>query len=297
MKKKINNFIKERSIEITSRIGCRNMCKFCPQEKIIREYGKKSNEYEMSFDTFKICLEKVPKDVRIDFSGMAEPWLSHECTKMLLYAYNSGHKKIAVFTTGVGMTLDDIEKIKHIPFEVFCVHLIDREHNTKIIFDKSYFNLINKINTSNINNLEYMTMGRPHIKLKQLLGGKIVSKDMVSRGGNLKNFKVINITGKIKCSFPQWPERNVLLPNGDVLLCCMDYGMKYVLGNLLDISYKDLFRSSVYKNVIKRIKNTKFGDVICRHCEMAISDNSLSKTEKLVKNFVNLKNVVFSKNN
>jgi len=26
--------------------------------------------------------------------------------------------------------------------------------------------------------------------------------------------------------------RNVLLPNGDVVLCCMDYGLDHILGNL-----------------------------------------------------------------
>jgi hypothetical protein len=28
-------------------------------------------------------------------------------------------------------------------------------------------------------------------------------------------------------------ESNILLPNGDLLICCMDYGMEYVFGNLL----------------------------------------------------------------
>jgi len=288
---------KERSIEVTSRIGCRNMCKYCPQEKIIREYTKRTSEYLMSFMTFKKCLKKVPKNVRIDFSGMAEPWLGNECTRMLLYAYKSGHRKIAVFTTGIGMTLDDVEKIKHIPFEVFCVHVVDCENNTKIIINRNYINLIKKINISNIKNLEYMTMGRPHPEMKKLLGEKIISKEMVSRGGNLKNFNEINRVGKIICSFPQWPERNVLLPNGDVVLCCMDYGMEYVLGNLIDINYEDLFKGHVYNDIVKKIKNEKFGDVICRHCEMAVSDNRLSLNEVIIKYLVGFKNAIFSKKN
>ena len=47
--------------------------------------------------------------------------------------------------------------------------------------------------------------------------------------------------GGIHCS--RKFKQSVLLPNGDVLLCCMDYGMKHVLGNLLKSEYTSLFRS------------------------------------------------------
>lgn len=284
---------KEGSLEITSRVGCKNMCKYCPQNKIIARYKNISNKIEMDFNTYKKCIDKVPKNIRIDFSGMSEPWLSGNCTKMLLYAYNTGHKKIAVFTTCVGMSLDDVEKIKTIPFEVFCVHLVDKDHNTRIKFNKNYFELINLINISKINNLEYMTMGKPHPKLKKLLGERIISKEMVSRAGNLNNFPKIYKEGKIVCSFPQWPNRNILLPNGDVLLCCMDYGMEYILGNLNSLSYKGLFRSQVYRNVVKRINNEKYGDVICRHCELAVNDYRLSTLDQIIEYFKQIKNVFF----
>lgn len=58
--------------------------------------------------------------------------------------------------------------------------------------------------------------------------------------------------------------QNVLLPSGEVVLCCNDYGLKYKLGNLLIDSYKNLFKSENYKKVIK--KQTSGEDVICRYC-------------------------------
>jgi len=91
------------------------MCRYCPQLLIIKQYNKLREEVIMSFETFKTCSDKMPKSVRIDFSGMAEPWLNCDATKMLLYAYNSGFKKISVFTSTVGMTEKDFKKIKISP--------------------------------------------------------------------------------------------------------------------------------------------------------------------------------------
>ncbi|MER9007171.1 SPASM domain-containing protein [Mesorhizobium sp. M0862] len=39
--------------------------------------------------------------------------------------------------------------------------------------------------------------------------------------------------------------RNVLLPNGDVTLCCTDFERRHVLGNLLRDEYADLFEGPV----------------------------------------------------
>jgi adenine C2-methylase RlmN of 23S rRNA A2503 and tRNA A37 len=73
-----------KSLEITTKIGCSNMCSYCPQQKIIRAYNDK--ETIMSLETFKICLDKVPKDVVIVFSGFCEPFLNPICIKMIKYA-------------------------------------------------------------------------------------------------------------------------------------------------------------------------------------------------------------------
>ena len=73
------------TLEITTQIGCKNNCNYCPQETLVKAYKARSDVFEMSFDIFKKCLDKIPKTVRIDFSGMAEPWLNADCTKMVLY--------------------------------------------------------------------------------------------------------------------------------------------------------------------------------------------------------------------
>ena len=77
----MKNFALLPSMEITTVIGCRVQCDFCPQSLLMNRYEKKNDVEEitwgkpivMSFEAFKICVDKLPLDVRIDFSGFAEP--------------------------------------------------------------------------------------------------------------------------------------------------------------------------------------------------------------------------------
>jgi len=58
----------------------------------------------------------------------------------------------------------------------------------------------------------------------------------------------------------------VMLPNCDVVLCCMDFGLKHKLGNLLDQSYLDIVNSPNFQ----KIRSNRFhwdGDCLCRECD------------------------------
>ena len=127
-------------VEFTTSIGCHINCKLCPQELFIKRYKQISDINILTFENFKKLIDKIPKNIVILFSGMTEPWLNKDCSKMVLYAYNTGHTNIKIFTTAVGMTPEDIDKIKHIPFRQFVLHLPDvfgitEIKDTKIIFN------------------------------------------------------------------------------------------------------------------------------------------------------------------
>lgn len=271
-----------RSLEITTRIGCKNMCKYCPQKLLIGQYSKYSTDDVMSFNTFKTCIDKVPKDVRIDFSGMAEPWLNKNCTRMLLYAYRHGFKNIAVFTTCVEMTMNDLNEIWNIPFSVFFVHLADKDLNSNIPVTKEYIKILKKIDKLNIANKRYMAMGKLHPKLIPYFSNLVEEVSMISRAGNLKTFKTIHKKGSIKCCWPEGLKHNGLLPNGDVLLCSMDYGMSRRIGNLLEDNYEDLFQSKEFKKIKKLLKKETNEEFICRHCEYATENTDKPKVKKML---------------
>ena len=56
----------------------------------------------------------------------------------------------------------------------------------------------------------------------------------------------------------------VLLPDGTVVLCCMDFGMEHVIGNLLENTYGEIIDGQPYKNLRKEMLYG--GDILCRKC-------------------------------
>lgn len=227
----------------------------------------------MKFETFKQCIDKLPQDVQITFSGMSEPWLNKDMTKMLMYAYKKGFKEFRIYTTGVGMELKDIDTFKKIPFNKFVVHLPDADRNAIIPVTKNHKELLLKIKKSKIQNCSYMTMGTVHPELQEEFGSSVVSPKMISKAGNLKKFKKLNHKGPIMCNSEFGLQHSMLLPNGDVQLCCMDNAVQYKIGNLLTQSYNSLYTGAQFRLIEKQLKNEKQGDVLCRHCEMAVVDN------------------------
>jgi hypothetical protein len=216
----------------------------------------------MSLDDFKKAIDKVPEKINIIFAGFTEPFLNKECTNMILYAHDTGHK-VSVFTTGVGMTVDDVEKIKHIQFQGkqggFVLHLPDKEGYAG--HKPNNMKLLLRLKDCNISGFSTATMGTLHPEIEHLFPNTY-KQEMWNRAGNVK-IKQVN-SAEIKeesatCNCKEKLYHNVLLPNGDVSLCCMDYGLKHILGNLFEQSYEDIIP----------VNETAFD--LCKLCENSIA--------------------------
>jgi hypothetical protein len=259
-----------RVMEITTQIGCRNMCVYCPQSVFITAYSRKNRLLsKMSFETFQSCIDKMPRDVDIHFGAFTEPWLNPVCTKMVLYADQKGHK-IAVFTTLVGMDLSDMASLKSVLFKGFYIHLPSAEGYEKILLDENYFKLLRAVSNSGIDKISYHVHGGVRDELKLLLGGKKINYwDTHTRAGNVKDGSdrpLERKRGIIGCKKNPYLYQNVLLPNGDVVLCCMDFGMRHILGNLLVSEYESLFQSEEFLKV-KNGQQDESSDILCRYCD------------------------------
>ena len=267
-------------MEITTKIGCKIDCIYCPQEKFAKAYKKRSNVLMLSFDVFKACVDKIPVTEEIRFSGMCEPWLNPECTKMLLYAYKKGFI-VRAFTTLVGMSLSDIDLIESIPPNkiLIKVHLPSREGYEKINVNNDYLKILKKIYKSKINKLFHCNSKNIHPRVREILvHNESYYWKLDNRGHNIK-IKNVSIPvkrhGTIGCLWKWRPETQtylktsaftVLLPNGEVLFCCQDFGMKHVLGNLLLSDYDSLFRSDEFTKIVIGMSDESV-DILCRYCE------------------------------
>lgn len=263
------------TLEITTTIGCRVNCRFCPQGKLTRGYIGSSNEQTMDLSTFIECIERLPPEVRIDFSGMAEPWLNEHCTDMLLYAARRGHL-IAVYTTLVGMTASDFERIKEVDFDYFVLHLPDSEGNTVIPITPDYLRLLERILNTDLHvqsERQISCHGTLRSDVAALLNDRFpVFSTMIDRAGNLNEGLSVprRLTGPLMCSrATRLNNHNVLLPDGRVLLCCMDYGMKHVLGNLRECSYDELLHGAE-ANRVRAGMDDESQALLCRNCTAAV---------------------------
>jgi len=247
----------EFTTSINTETGCVVDCVFCPQRTLQKSY---KGERFLSLDNFKKCIDKIPKEVRITFAGFTEPWLNPNCTDMLLYAHEMGHP-VSVFTTGIGMKLDDIERIKDIPFAGepnggFTFHLPDRERNAKHPITDRYIKVVERFGElrDKIQNFNVVAMGEVHDSVSHVFS-KAHVHDMWDRAGNLSRESILkpellNKKDQYKSFYHGEKEKtcgcleklyhNVVLPNGDVSLCCQDYNLEHILGNLLDQSFEDV---------------------------------------------------------
>ena len=248
------------TLEITTSIppkGCVIDCAFCPQRVLMQKYDSVKT---LTFDNFKKVIDKLPKQIRITFSGFTEPFLNQHTTNMILYAHDRGHK-ISVFTTGVGLTKENVERIKHINFENgpnsgFCLHLPDEELIAKHPITDKYIETIEYIKAiqNEIKGFYVMCMGEVHHKVKHLYP-TAHTPDFWSRAGNLLGEAILkpelqkwrdrfnhqdNGEGEFTCNCDERLYHNVLLPDGRVSLCCMDYGLEQILGNLFEQEYEDI---------------------------------------------------------
>lgn len=258
--------------------GCVVDCVFCPQKVLLQTY---KGERRLSLENFKKVVDKLPKEIRVTFSGFVEPWMNSDCTEMVLYAHETGHP-VSIFTTLVGMSIEDLERIKHIPFAGnpnggFTVHLPDQELRAKHPITKKYIETVEHLAKikHEIRNFHIMSMGTVHEKVRHAFPDPVHTGEMWSRAGNL--FKERMIKEELKrehfnsvdhgeknmtCGCDERLYHNVMLPNGDVSLCCMDYGLDAITGNLFEQEYNDV------------IPNPYEVFDICRKCENAIDVES-----------------------
>jgi len=271
--------LKEPFIEVTTVIGCSVNCKFCPQQRLISSYFAEDKQRVrlMSSEKFKIFLEHSP-DCNIMFAGMSEPFLNPDCTKLIEMACNAG-RKVRLYTTLEGATEKDIDMILQLPLEFVSLHVADQKGYAHIKTSEDYYRFLERIlNATKVTNgtafvNEIAAQCEPDERVAQICrnryeimtsvhdrAGNLEGDEMNKREGRLTNEKFVCMS----CG-PQ-VNNHVLLPDGTLLLCNNDYGMEYVLGNLLESTYDELRQSSVMKTVFEAMEGNHTGKLLCDTC-------------------------------
>jgi len=270
-------------IEITTAIGCTNRCTFCPQSTFTGSYFRKcgkSAPHLLSYSNFLKIIEKVPKSVSLGFSGFCEPFQNPKCTEMVLAAKRKGFD-VTIYTTLVGLSSEKLERIlvkfpKNSISPKITIHVPSVGKIENIRTTPEYFRTLKTLLSFGIQPIEFHYHGlKPIEKVKKIIeaaGYKVEHAEQMWRAGNLKGRDVSVVKrkkGVLSCKIMD--ERgHVILPDGTVLLCCMDYGMKHILGNILKSSYDSLHDNKKWRLILDGCKNESL-ETICRYCDLAKS--------------------------
>ncbi len=284
------------SLEITTMIGCPLMCNYCPQDSLRDAYG--DDIKYMTLNDFKVIIDKVPTDVRLDFSGQAEPWVNPECTDMVEYALSKGFR-LAIFTTLYNWDEATVHRMGQLvldyasQIEIFKIHFPDEKGNMRgwkpsAEWEYAYIGMRTVVHSAGIH-YEAMTMSDDgvHPAIRHLPGVGVSHSWSIAahdRAGTLDTKQVkeqpIKFSPKhehpVKCSKTDLYNQGVLLPNGEVLLCCMDYDKKHVMGNLLEHDYQNLYTNpEIIK--LKQLNAQPYytTESLCKSCVDATVDRSV----------------------
>jgi hypothetical protein len=279
------------SIEITTMTGCPIKCTICPQTPLKKNY--KSNTKYLSLENFKLAISTLPKDILINFAGYSEPFANKDAIYMIEYALEQGYA-VALYSTLYKVDMELAKKIVELKRRFansFCrifIHLKDASDNMPGLLVTSQYLSVLEYLESNIDSIMCMTMdvnNKAHKEIKALQNS-IVDWIFHSRAGTLvednevlhqKNWKNEWI---IECTKSNDLKTGVLLPNGDVSLCCMDFGLKHIIGNLFTQTYNEI-QSGEPLAKIKESNNTPgfHTDVLCRTCQEACDKTPWNDSE------------------
>lgn len=188
---------------------------------------------------------------------------------MIVYAYEKGYK-ISLNTTLEGMREEDFEKIRDVPFESFVLHIPDQEGNSKFHVTEEYLRLL-KLVDENVSVNYYSCHGTVSDTVREIIDPvKYAGIELEDRAGNLdcgrhacwKQGEIICYHGS-ESQISGWIP--VMFPDGSLVLCCMDYGMKHVLGNLITQSWDEIMESAEYRKFAEGLKDDSV-DILCRKC-------------------------------
>ena len=251
----LQNLKKNPSLEITVSPACPKLSDYCPQTDYISNYKKKfSNEDKvLSLDTIKQISKNVPNSTTIKWTGSTEPMDCKEFDLSVQFLFENGYKQ-QISTTLLGREnsqkyyLENLEK-----FTQHTLHLPDNKKLMKGKFDEEYrifvenvmINLISKnidfnifligenfhpIIENTINNfVDKFDLIDKVIKAKYL--NTRASSINPSKFGLKQTIKKTSNKDGYFCSY-QRLNQGVLLPNGKVSICCQDYGLEKIIGDL-----------------------------------------------------------------
>ncbi len=271
-------------LEVSTIMGCTVNCRFCPQDVLLKTYYEKDKKRQrvMTLDDFRVILDHTPSDCIIDFSGMTEPFNNPDCLEMIRMACDAG-RKVYLFTTLAGVDEETVDELLKLPIYYVTLHVADKCGYAYIPTTETYYRNVEKVVSATKKDgspfIDFINAQTdPDERVAEIVRGRYeVMRSVQNRAGNVTvdgaqhREHVIEPGEKIKCCFCGDDLSNSLvLPDGTLLICNMDYGMKHILGNLYEEDYDTVRSKGELQRVIRAMNcEEEMDELLCRSCLLA----------------------------
>jgi len=253
-----------QGIEVTLHIGCPNWCEYCPQSLLLSRY---QGPCDVTLAEFQQHFSTVPVSKHLTFMGQGEQFVNPDASKIMLWAHQRGHQ-MSLSTTLSHTTHEDIDALAHIPFRTTVIHVPADDGKMRVVVDDAYLDRLKHAIAAwrHCDDFIISVFGIAHPKVRPIWaasGVPVVNYGLQDRAGNIPHLWHHRQSGKLPICGKLFV--GAILPNGDVTICCNDYSMECVWGNLKQQTYASVFETDKFRAFIKSLESPD-SDVICRRC-------------------------------
>ena len=285
--KKINKIKKNKSYNfgIENASFCNAHCTFCPNAKMKRK------KMIMSMEVFSKIVDRIKKEgiapTQFNMSGTGEPLIDKNLFKKIRLLKKEFPEATVFFPTNLNLANENIRK------NMIDSGLDNISVSLNANFAKDYKKIMGldyKTTIDNLNKLISMrNKAKSKLKINLKLAANPVNKDSIDKfiGKWEKRVDSIGVSwihswaGSVangstnEDKIPRYPcrqifEQIVILANGDVALCCIDYEGTIIGGNVMKDKILDAFYSLKINKIRQMQKNGKIRDIkLCSKCRFS----------------------------
>ncbi len=256
-------------IPIAMGTGCKVDCPICPVHDVqVPAYVKLGGAKLMTPTLLEKYLRTVPRDSILTWSGFSEPFLNPHMADIIRHYPNDGWK-MRLDTTLVGCSKEGAELIASVPWLFLKLHLPSHGDNMKLAVTPEYLEkLAIAISGPCPKSLVYFGIMRADVKevLSRCMGRIEYHTHVHSRAGNLASKPKMERRTGVLTKECLWFRRGHIMPNGKLCLCCEDWALMHVIGDLNTETYQEIFEKPEFLELLSRHQDDS-KPLLCRTCE------------------------------
>jgi MoaA/NifB/PqqE/SkfB family radical SAM enzyme len=281
-------------VQIQTQAGCNGRCVFCPNEEVLKsdlEHGR------MPLDLFHKIIDELAQQPprRIGLYMMNEPMLDKRMPDLVrIVTQRIPSTKSQIITNGTHLTPDRGEALVEAGIkQVKCsLQSLDPETNREIMgYDSrkvidnciAFQNTLKRKKAKDVDFRISMVITKKNVnqvdetrRFWAKHGVRLVTSALENRGGNIKIAGELNVGAMRSMGNCIRPSRDfMVLFNGDVPLCCVDWHRTVVLGNVARQTIYDVWHSQTVEQIRDGLAegNASKLPAICTNCTESACPN------------------------